>query len=71
MAKGFRARPIAGDTVMALHFEPGSSIVDDNDTVPPGTRGTVRGISSDQIHVEWDNGSSISILIDSDHWEVL
>lgn len=34
--------------------------INDNETVPPGTQGTVDHVTSLQVHVRWDNGSSLS-----------
>ena len=48
---------------------------DDNNTVPPGTEGTVQGDVSDsysrKIDVEWDNGARLALLADRDEYEVI
>lgn len=36
--------------------------INDNETVPPGTQGTVRLVTSMQVSVDWDNGSSLSFV---------
>jgi len=35
--------------------------VNDNETVPPGTQGTVESYSSTQVWVRWDNGSRLAL----------
>jgi len=64
-----------GDRVRAVRWAT-SAVIDDNETVPPGTLGTVVGIPAltgelAQVWVEWDNGSRISLLPDRDQWEVV
>lgn len=62
---------IKGDRVRAVHFAPCESI-DDNQTVPPGTEGTVTFIDdAGTVHVAWDNGSRLGLLPDADKWEIL
>jgi len=34
--------------------------INDNETVPPGTLGTVDHKDASNLHVKWDNGSSIA-----------
>jgi hypothetical protein len=36
--------------------------INDNETVPPGTQGTVRLVTSGQVSVDWDNGSHLSFV---------
>jgi hypothetical protein len=36
------------------------AIIDDHESVPAGTRGTVWGHGVDQLWVRWDNGSTLS-----------
>lgn len=46
--------------------------IDDNVTVPPGTKGTVDSIDGiGSIHVRWDNGSRLALLPGYDEWERL
>jgi hypothetical protein len=56
----------AGDRVVLLHM-------DGESNVPPGTWGTVkRGyqlFDTDQYDVDWDNGSTLSIIADEDMWD--
>jgi hypothetical protein len=35
--------------------------VNDNETVPPGTQGTVLSVNRFQVAVEWDNGSVLHL----------
>lgn len=68
-------RPLGnvGDRVCAVHFkvDPGGRI-NDNETVPPGTLGTINHISYDGARgMRWDNGSTISLLLNEDEWEVM
>jgi Domain of unknown function (DUF4314) len=48
----------------------GSALVfDDANTVPPGTQGTVLGTDgAGSLTVQWDNGSTISLLPGQDTW---
>lgn len=63
-----------GTRVKAVKWGP-SDLVDDNETVPPGTLGTViggyQGRPHDQIWVKWDNGSSISLIPPHDEFEIV
>lgn len=57
--------------VRAVEFGPSKSI-DDNETVPPGTEGTVSFVDDfGTVHVDWDNGARLGLLPDHDKWEVL
>lgn len=55
-----------GDRVMLLHM-------DDETSVLPGTWGTVTKayvlFGTDQYDVNWDNGSKLSLIADSDVWD--
>ena len=43
--------------------------MDDPQAPPPGTKGTVRYVDGlGQIGVEWDNGSSLSLIPGKDHF---
>ena len=43
--------------------------MDDPQAPPPGTKGTVRYVAGlGQIGVEWDNGSSLSLIPRKDHF---
>jgi len=62
-----------GDRVIIYHMEGEIS-------VPPGTEGTVTGVSRDPfesddteniVMVKWDNGSSLSMLSSTDVWKVI
>lgn len=44
--------------------------VNDNETVPPGTEGTIDSVSGPFLHVAWDNGCSLG-LTDKDVVEVI
>lgn len=42
----------------------------DGESLPPGTRGTVRFVdSASTIHVKWDNGSTLGLIPDKDFWK--
>ena len=58
-----------GDRVMLYYMK--------GETISPGTEGTVRNIVRDPfnpdgeiIEVDWDNGSSLSLLSDDDVWKI-
>lgn len=58
-----------GDRIMCLHM-------DSETSVPPGTLGTVTKVSADptvedafMVSVNWDNGSTLSLLSDADVWK--
>jgi len=59
-----------GDRVMCFHMEGETS-------VPPGTLGTVTGVTRDPfesennrlINVKWDNGSSLALITATDAWK--
>lgn len=60
-----------GDRVKALHFGP-STEVDDNETVPPGTLGTIDHIDDmGTRHVRWDNGHMLGLIEGHDTWVVV
>lgn len=60
-----------GARVRAVSFAP-SKVVDDNQTVPPGTEGTVDHLDDmGTVFVKWDNGSGIGLLPGKDDWELL
>src|SRR5688572_28162305 len=51
---------VRGDVVELVEWAP-STLIDDSQFVPPGTRGTVQGQGcSEQLWVAWDNGSRLS-----------
>lgn len=46
--------------------------MDDMLPVPDGTEGTITGIDGlGQIQVNWDNGSTLSVIDDIDDYEIL
>lgn len=58
---------------LASQYPVGTRIVlgamDDPQTPPPGTQGTVRYVDAmGQIGVEWDTGSSLSLIPGKDHF---
>lgn len=61
--------PEVGDRVVAVRWAP-SNVIDDNETVPPGTKGRVLHADDLQIWVRWSNGSGIS-LVPGDEWKVV
>ena len=54
-----------GDRIVLLQMK-------DEDTIPPGTKGTVRNgyelFGEMQYSVEWDNGSTLNLLSSQDAW---
>lgn len=75
-----------GSRVKVVRFVIGPSGWDDNQTVPPGTEGTVTSMSDRlgpaaerrskvlrgrQIWVAWDNGAHLALLDGEDEYEVL
>lgn len=65
--------PKPGDRIRARKFA--LSAVDDNETVPPGTGGTVRAVDrtlvgGTQVWVAWDNGARIAVLHGIDEYEI-
>lgn len=69
--------PPDGARIRAVSWAP-TPAIDDNVTVPPGTLGTVTGHYASrfdplrQIHVKWDNGSTLSLVHGpngTDQWE--
>lgn len=65
--------PKAGDRIRLVHMG------NDPDPVPAGTEGTVRDVSAldfagrkeTQIHVNWDNGRSLSCICPPDIVQVI
>ena len=58
--------PKPGDRVRLIEMP------DDPHPVPVGTEGTVEFIDGmKQIHVKWDNGSSLALIPEVDKWETL
>jgi hypothetical protein len=59
-----------GSLVVARRFafDPERTSIDDNETVPPGTLGTVTGRPDDfgSVPVRWRNGSTISFLLEDE-----
>ena len=57
-----------GDRIEVVRWGPAA--IDDNETVPPGTKGTVNGYypNVDQVWVEWDNGTNLCLVISHDTW---
>lgn len=61
-----------GDRIMCYHM-------DGETSVPPGTLGTVKNISSDPfeseneslIGVDWDNGSKLALVTSTDAWKLV
>ena len=46
--------------------------MEDHWAVPPGTEGTITGIDDiGNIHVQWDTGSTLSLIPDVDAFEYL
>jgi hypothetical protein len=69
MKKQFNEELNPGDKIMIYHME-------GELTVPPGTTGTVRKITSDPfednqfiISVKWDNGSTLALISSTDVWK--
>lgn len=61
-----------GDRVELIRFDTQNTEYDDNQTVPPGTLGTVSFIDdAGTIHVRWDNGSYLGLLPDVDKWKLV
>ena len=59
----FLRRQYPAGTRITLHS------MDDPQAPPPGTKGTVRYVDGlGQIGVEWDNGSSLSLIPGKDHF---
>jgi hypothetical protein len=60
-----------GRRVRVIRWAP-SEIIDDNETVPPGTEGTVTYSDGDEHHsnwgVKWDNGATLGFA-EEDDWE--
>ena len=49
-----------------------TQMVDDPYPIPPGTEGTVSHIDSlCNIHVKWDNGSSLALIRNLDQYEII
>lgn len=72
---GVATFPVGGtkDTDTGLIRDANGEVVtiDDNVTVPPGTKGTVDYIDgANQIHVKWDNGCRLALLDGADEWTV-
>lgn len=45
--------------------------MDDKQAPPPGTHGTIKGIDDiGQIHVNWDNGSTLAISPTDDQYQI-
>lgn len=60
-----------GDRIVCYHME-------DEVSVPPGTKGTVKKIQRDPfeldeqiISVDWDNGSTLAMLSGQDRWKLV
>lgn len=52
-----------GKTVEAVNFTP-SKYIDDNETVPPGTRGKVVHVDdTGTLAVDWENGARVGVLV--------
>jgi hypothetical protein len=71
MDKKINVIPGLGDKVMCLHMEGETG-------VPPGTVGIVKKVVRDPfeendflIEVNWDNGSSLSLVTSSDAWRIV
>lgn len=60
-----------GMRVRAVHFAIEGSSLNDNDSVPPGTIGEVNYVDgAGTVHVNWDNGSRLGVLVE-DRLEIL
>lgn len=63
-----------GDRVRIIRWATDGASIDDNETVPAGTEGTVSmlipefSFMAEQITVEWDNGAKLGLL-EEDEWE--
>ena len=45
--------------------------MDDSQAPPPGTHGTIKGVDGiGQIHVDWDNGSTLAISPTDDQYQI-
>jgi hypothetical protein len=62
----FNPKVKEGDRIVCIQMQ------GESDTVPVGTKGTVQRIVKtpfgDQIEVNWENGSKLSLLMDEDVW---
>lgn len=62
----FNPKVKEGDRIVCIQMQ------GESDTVPVGTKGTVQRIVKtpfgDQIEVNWENGSTLSLLMDEDVW---
>jgi hypothetical protein len=55
---------LKGKRIMIIHME-------DTQAPPPGTHGTIKGIDGiGQIHVLWDNGSTLAIQPEHDKYQI-
>lgn len=55
---------LVGSQTECLAAHPGAIYgVNDNETVPPGTLGTVQSYSSSQVWVRWDNGHRLALTM--------
>lgn len=57
--------PCAGDRIELVSMD------NDPNPIEPGTRGTVLGHNSFQIHVKWDNGRTLSLAVPEDRFNIL
>lgn len=64
-----------GDRARIIRWATEGSSIDDNETVPPGTEGSVAlvipasSFMDEQITVKWDNGHTLNVLSE-DEWEL-
>jgi hypothetical protein len=62
----FNPKVKEGDRIVCIQMQ------GESDTVPVGTKGTVQRIVKtpfgEQIEVNWENGSTLSLLMDEDVW---
>lgn len=48
-----------------------STMTNDPDPMPVGARGTVTGGNGAQLHVRWDNGRTLMLLVGEDEFRII
>tara|TARA_Y100000356_G_C11040650_1_gene173333 strand:- start:22 stop:198 length:177 start_codon:yes stop_codon:yes gene_type:complete len=54
-----------GDRIRLIHTD------DPYTKLKTGDQGTIRRVTEDMISVDWDTGSSLSLIYGEDEWETL